>query len=430
MESLSARRRCGVTALLLAFAGLLALHPSLTAQDAGNPPVQSQEDHDLHKQLQVFEERLRRSEERIHYLEDTSDALEEAVGGDRAVARVYSAKALDLGGHISGQYWSYHGQDGDVTGFYAIFTELYIKAELGEDWSLFATPGVYAISDVQLQDLRNPEITIEKDHFQVIMARAYLQWSPEDELRIRAGIQSTELGVISRSGFIPDRILGTPPLMSRIYTLNSLYPQVVNGVSVGGRLGAGNQPSDWWEYSAYVGSEIQSPSDPALGARLGYFFGKLGLTVNVSYAHGVRQDASSFLGMPVPQAANLAYSISPVPVFSNEQNRFDLGGIDLEFSKGDFGLKAEAFLSSEDSQVMKDKTGFFVQPTWWFAEQAALTYRFDYYDSGHGFGPARENVLGITWDPIPALRLRAAYYRTDYRQEILNAVSLSFSVSF
>ncbi len=127
---------------------------------------------------------------------------------------------------------------------------------------------------------------------------------------------------------------------------------------------------------------------------------------------------------------NLAYSISPVPIYSNDTDTYDLAGIDLEYSMGSLGLKAEIFLSSENSPIMKDKTGFFIQPTWWIDESVALSYRFDYYDSGHGFGPARENILGITWDPAPSVRLRAAYYRTDVRDQILNSISLSFSVSF
>ncbi len=305
MELLSARGRIVLEAFLVIILGAFASTPAIHAQD----PSTSHEDETdrvetVQETIRDLQQRLQEQEERIHDLEETSDAVEERLGGERAVARAYSAKALDFGGHISAQYWNYNGKDGSAGGFYAVFTEFYIKAELGEQWSLFATPGVYAISDVRLQNVRDPEIAVHEEPFNVVMARAYFQWSPEDAVRIRAGIQGTELGVISRPGFIPDRILGTTPLMSRIYTLNSLYPEVVNGISVGGRLKAGSQDSDWWEYSAYVGSEIMNPGELALGARIGYVFGEWGLSTNLSIAvlrTALAKMPATSLALPCPR---------------------------------------------------------------------------------------------------------------------------------
>lgn len=393
--------------------GLMAVLASLMTA-----PAIAQED--LKKEL----EELR---ERVTDLEDTSDEVDEKLGS-RALAKAFSAMELSVGGHIVNVFPFYDGEDSSTGGHYAMFTELFIRAQVADNWSLMATPGFYAASTTSQADPNNPSITksLGSPTHGVLTTRAYLEYSDSDELRVRAGVFGTPHGVINRLYFIPSRLMMQTPMMERPFTANQVYAQYLAGVSAGGKLRVG-EAGDRFEYDAYVGVETDDPADQEIGGRVAYHSEALSTTFSLNAGGGRRPDFTSVTGRP--SSFNVAVA-NPFPVYSNSRNRYLFYGIETETNLEKAVIKTQLYKSSEED--LQDKIGGFAQGTYFVTPTVGLTYRFDYYNAGHNRGIAREHGFGLVWDVASNVRfqLQGFHQQQPVLDADLNYILAGFSVAF
>ncbi|HLQ37841.1 MAG TPA: hypothetical protein VK348_08575 [Planctomycetota bacterium] len=402
---------------------VLVVGPLLRGQEPAAPPPAPQGQQQLEQKVQALEKR-------IEELEASSLELNERVGS-RALLQSYSAQSLDLGGHLSSLWSVVRGKDGTDAGSYATLLELFLKARLAPEWSVFATPAFFNANNISLIDPHDPTFSrIDRTapvDFGVLLLRAYAEYEPSDEFHLRAGIIGTPHGVINREYSIPSRITGITPMMTRLLTSNLLYPQVMVGTAASGNLHVGS--NDAVEYDVYYGAETDDPDSPGGGARLGYRFGDLGLTVAADWAHGHRASFTEVTGLPA--AFNLPVGAQfPFPSFASTRRSYDLFGIDFDLRHGDFWLQAEGYHSAESGT--EDKTGVYIQPTWYLLPKWGVSYRFDYFNPGEGLGIATEHVFTTLFDPQKNVRLRLDLHHMElpHSHDALDFVDFSFSLSF
>ena len=379
-----------------------------------------------------FEARLGELERRLAEQEEHNAELEERIGS-RAALQSYSARSVDLGGHLSALWTGFHGRDGTSVGNYAALLELYLKAQVDEHWSLFATPGFFTASGISFVDPDEPVFgrldRSEAVDFAVLMTRAYAEYHAGDALRWRAGVIGTPHGTINREYFIPSRITGLTPLMTRLFTGNQLYAQMLIGTSLSGSVPIGAAGGNELQYEAYFGSETNDSDDPEGGARLGLRLDDPGATVAVNWGRGRRSSFTDLTGFPVQFNTPIAGHF-PWPSASDTRHAYEFVGVDLDVRKGDLQLQAEAYHSREAGG--EDHKGAFLQPTWFFTPGFAISYRFDYFDTGADRGHATEQVLTLLHDASANVRLRLDFHHMELpaSDASLQFLNFSFSTSF
>lgn len=234
-----------------------------------------------------FEARMAEMQARITELErlaiDTADRLP-----GRPIES-YSGDPMHFGGHVTTIFTHLEGEDARDTGYFVSTVELFVKARLGDGFSVFATPGAAHVSMPTLVNPRAPELSprIDSDVTPFLM-RAFAEWNGCDEFNLKAGVIGTPHGVISREYFAPTRIVFVPNLHSRFFGGNLLYPQRVVGIEAFGRADVGSA-GDAVEYSGYVGSELEDSGDPEYGVRVAFREADLGLSVAGNWGGGRRR---------------------------------------------------------------------------------------------------------------------------------------------
>ena len=407
------------TSLLLAAATVCA--PIATAQ---NP--------DVAEELRVLRERIDEIEE---MQVDQSDRI-----GDRALVQAFSAKNLDFGGHVTSLFTSIDGEASRETGHLVSLVELFLKAKLDEEWSLFASPGFYTFNSGLLD---NPLTAAAGDPSFVpdnattenlFVSRIYGEWSPSDELHLQGGVVGSPHGTTNREYFIPARTIAAGTMHTRVFLANKLYPQYLTGVKAMGKFATGD--TDWVEYDAYFGGEDDSASDATYGGRLGYAFGDVGLTVAANFGRGTRQASST-------PTTNFGVLQSPFPIDPNGTRDYEFVGLDVDWRSRNFIFKGEAYVSAErgfaDQRVLSAEATYFVHAKW------GLSYRYDFYDAGGDlsnptFGPqvvvdlghASEHVIGVVFNPNTSVRLRLDLHHNNLpnSSNTVQFVNLSWSLSF
>lgn len=377
--------------------------------------------------------------QRIDELEDQQATLSEKVGS-RALATSYSAQSFDFGGHVTSLFTYIDGPGGNnETGHMVSLIEMFVRAKIDDEWSLFASPGFYTFNGALLDNPATPTVAgdplFTPDNAtteNLFLSRAYAQWKHSDQLVVQGGVVGSPHGPTNREYFIPARTIAQANLHTRIFLANQLYPQYLNGAKASGTflLDGG----DTVTYDAYFGSQPNSASDGLGGARLAYTFSQLGLTLAANYGRGTRQATTT-------PTTNFGILQSPFAASANATRDYEFGGIDIDWRSGAWISKTEAYYSAEDN--LKDKRAFSSEWTYFVTPMWGVSYRFDYFDNGadltfvptpavRNLGHSTEHVVGVCYNPNASVRLRLDYHHNNLpsSSETVDYVNLSWSVSF
>lgn len=382
--------------------------------------------------------------QRVDELEEQQMKTEERIG-DRALLQAYTAKSLDLGGHVTSQFTSMRGEERTESGHFATLIELYVRARLDDRWSLFATPGFYTYNGAFLDDPATaPQgdpsfLRAESMDAGASISRAYGQFDVDDRLQVCGGVLGTPHGTNNREYFIPARIVQSGHLHTRYFQSNSLYPQQVTGLQAAGKTRLGD---DLFEYAAYVGVEDDSAADTIGGARAALVLGEQRLTIAANYGRGTREGFTP--GAPGSAApfytGNVAFAQAPFPIDFNLTRDYQFGGVDVELRAGGLTARTEAYYSGEAD--VADQRAFSQELNWFAVDDFAVSYRFGYYDSGADLdalglavvprGHATEHVVGFCYTPLENVRLRLDLHHLELpaSDDAVDFVNLSWSLSF
>ncbi|MFT4514095.1 MAG: hypothetical protein ACI89X_001234 [Planctomycetota bacterium] len=384
-------------------------------------------------------EELKALRERIDEIEDMQVDHSDRFG-DRALVQAFSARNLDFGGHVTSLFTHIEGENGSDTGHLVSLIELFIKADLDDEWSLFASPGFYTFNGGLLDNpatatAGDPSFTADTATVEnLFVSRIYGEWRPADAFHLQGGVVGSPHGTTNREYFIPARTIAANPLSSRVFLSNQLFPQYLRGVKATGKLAVGN--TNWVEYDVYLGGESDNASDATYGGRVGYVLGDLGLTVAANAGRGTRQATNSPL-------TNFGLLQSPFPPSFNSTRDYEFAGLDVDWRSRDFIFKGEAYVSSEkgfaDQRALSAETTYFVHPQW------GISYRYDFYDAGGdltnaAFGPqtvvdlghSSEHVVGVSFNPHPSVRLRLDLHHNNLpnTSDTVQFINFSWSLSF
>ncbi|MCA8974939.1 MAG: hypothetical protein KDC98_09465 [Planctomycetes bacterium] len=390
-------------------------------------------------------QRLDEITQRLDEVEEMQAHMSDRLGS-RALAQAYTASSLDIGGHVTSVFSYLDSNNGTEVGHSVSLFELYFKAQIDDQWSLFATPGFYTFNGALLDDPTTTTsgdpafITDDTSEARMFLSRLYAQWKYSDGLQLQGGVVGSPHGTTNREYFIPARTIANGNLHTRQFLANTLYPQTLEGLRASGKaaIGAGE---DWVEYDAYYGTEDNSADDPIYGARLAYVFGGLGLSVAANYGRGTREGLTA----PTDILSNVAVLQAPFPSRFVGTRDYEFVGVDLDWRHGDLVAKTEAYISSEGSY--DDQRALSTEWTWFMSPQWGLGYRFDYYDAGSDLavvslapftlletqrGHSTEHVVGITFDPNESVRLRLDFHHNNLpnTKNTADFVNFSWSVSF
>ena len=380
---------------------------------------------------------LKALRERVDELEDQQSKLSERVGS-RAIVQPYTAKSFDFGGQTSSLFTYMSGESDHAAGHLVTLAELYLKAQVNDEWSLFVAPGFYTFNGglldnpVTVGNASDPAFTSDDiTQSRLFLSRAYGQWKPGDRFQLQGGVIGSPHGTTNREYFIPARMIAQGSLHTRLFLSNQLYPQLIEGLRASGKLTVGTD--DWVDYDVYVGAEPDSANDGVGGARLAYMLGKLGLSVAANYGLGTRTGAA------IP-ATNFGALQSPFPNYVNGTRDYHFAGVDVDWRKGSFMMKSEAYYSGEEG--FGDQKAASTEWTWFALDTFGLTYRFDYYDAGSDLnvfaaavlprGICTEHVIGLCYNPDPAVRLRLDLHHNNLPRtgDAVQFANFSWSISF
>jgi len=389
---------------------------------------------------QNVQEELSEIRERLDEIEELQMETSEKVGG-RAVVQAFSGvKSFDFGGHVTSVFTHIDGESSSDTGHMVSLIELFLKADVNDEWSLFATPGFYTFNGALLDNPATP--TVAGDPLftadtaateNIFVSRIYGQWKASDLLQVQGGVVGSPHGPTNRTYFLPSRTITQANLHTRVFLANQLYPQVLHGIKASGKWTVGE--SDWVEYDAYFGSQETNAGDAVSGARVGYTFGELGLNVAANVGRGTRTGTTT----PTTNFGVLQSPFASTPFVTRD---YQFGGIDVELRKGAFIFKGEAYYSAEenfvDQRALSAEFNYFVTPEW------GVAYRYDFYDAGSDLNPflptpavlplghSTEHVIGVNYNPHPSVRLRLDLHHNNLpnTSNTVQFANVSWSISF
>lgn len=380
---------------------------------------------------------LQAIKDRLEAIEEQQAETNERVEGRPAV-KAFSAEQLDFGGQVSSLFSYIDGERGRETGHVVSLVELFVKAHINDQFSVFATPGFYIFNGALLDNPASPQVngdpvytadnsTVEN----LFVSRIYGEWVSSDALRLQGGVVGSPHGVTNREYFIPSRAIAQANLHTRVFLDNQLYPQYLEGLKATGKLLAGD--TDWFEYDAYVGFQPDNPAEEVGGVRIGYAFRELGLTVAANGGVGNR-------GAVASPATNFGVLQSPFASEVNGARDYRFGGLDVDLRLEHLTFRGEAYYSGEEGFL--DQRALSAETTWYPSAEWGLSYRFDYYDAGSDFnvfaagvqprGISTEHVLGCCYNPHPSVRLRLDLHHNNLPNTPgdVQYVNLSWSLSF
>lgn len=394
--------------------------------------LRAQEEPDLRAEVRELRARLDELEE---LQVETSDKV-----GGRAVLQAFTAASFDLGGHVSSLFTYIDGEADSEAGHMVSLVELFVKAEVDEEWSLFAAPAFYTFNGALLDNPATPTVAgdpvfvPDNDATEnLFLSRIYGQWQPSDLLQVQAGVVGSPHGVTNREWFLPGRTIAQANLHTRVLLANQLYPAFLRGARVLGKLTVGAH--DWVGYDAYFGVQEDDAADGLGGARLGYTFGELGLTLAANYGRGTRPASTQ----PMLNFGILQSPFLPEPFLARD---YRFGGLDVDWRSSRFAFKGEAYYSAEDG--FRDQRALSAEATWFVLPELGLSYRFDFYDAGSDLAPmlaipavasrghSTEHVVGVCYDPHPSVRLRLDLHHNNLpnTDDTVQYANLSWSIGF
>jgi len=376
-------------------------------------------------------EKVQELEERVDELEEMLFNMDSRIGS-RPLWSSYSGVDVNLGGHVLSLGTALFGEDSSDVGHYVTLLELFVQADLSKEWSLFATPGFFIVNNTSFQDVRNPSLSqSDGEQNNLFLSRAYAQWTHSDKLSIQGGIFGTPHGVVNREYFIPSRIMWNSPLHTRTFLSNQLYPQNLQGLKAAGQWSVGDAGNRIrWE--AYVGTEGNNPNEPTVGGRLSYTFADLGLEIAGNVGRGQREDFATLFGVPPAFAgpANPTSIQSPFPSVPDNRNDYLFGGVDVDFRSGPWQAFFEGYYSAEDG--FEDKRALSAQTSYFWTDDWATSYRFDYFDWGHGRGHATEHSVGLMFQATESVRIRLDFSHQEQPNspDAIDFINFGFTAAF
>ena len=326
--------------------------------------------------LKVTESRFDELSERIGDVEDVVLDVDERVGS-RAVVNAFDAKKLDIGGFLLETLTHVDGEDGSATSFNRQVFELLVKAELSDKFSMFVAQAFTREASPTFTDpegRRSPDFNLGTGAPTPI---AWANYRHSDAFNVRVGRWVTPHGIINIDHF-PAILLDTEqPQFLRPFGGQTIFANFQTGVQVHGKQFFGAKGSKL-DYAFYVGNFGGNQDNFNAGGRLAYTLADTGFTFGINGAFGKRAEGIN--------------------------SDYTLFGADLLYDKGPILWKTEYHRTDED--FGEDRTAFYTQPAWRFQDDWFAFYRYDFLDDGQARGDRREHVLGLTFNPLPSVRLR------------------------
>jgi hypothetical protein len=341
----------------------------------------------LQKNLKKSQAIIQEQDKRLEQIEEVLEEIDEQVGS-RALAHAFEAKELTIGGFLHSTFTKIKGEDGSASSFNRHIFELLIRAQLNEEWSVFAAQAFIRESDDPFGNSFNSEANRKNPAFnhrgKTPLVIAWVNYQNNDALNIQLGRYITPQGIINIEHF-PAALLDTEqPMFLRPFSGNTLFPNFMTGVHVHGKKFVGTNQDSTLSYNVFTGNFAGNPEELVSGGRVAYEFGKSGFTLGGNATTGDR-------GKP--------------------DSDYNLAGLDLLVKKGKFLWKSEIFSSNED--LGEDRLGWYVQPAWHITPKWTIFYRHDFLDNGTN-SDQTEDMIGVNHLPYPNIRLRATLTAKDF----------------
>jgi len=327
--------------------------------------------------------------ERVIELEDVTMNHDEAIGS-RAITHAFDARYLDIGGFVDLSATTAIGEDGTTSAFDRQVFELLVKAGLGENWEMFVAQAFVRNSPLQFTDPGGRREPFFADNNSPVMTDTVIAWAEyrhSDALRIQAGRFITPHGIINIEHFPATLLDPEQPMFLRPFPGQTMFPNFTNGVNIHGSRFVGRGGRDRLTYNVYGGVWAGNATNGNVGARLAYTLGGTGLTIGANAMAGER---------------------------GRGDDSFVMGGLDLQYDRGNWLWKNEIFVSDEEAGG--DRFAFYTMPAYRFSERWTGFYRFDYLDNGAPGGETIENVVGLNFQPVSNVRLRGIYRLRSFRE--------------
>ncbi len=362
----------------------------------------------LPKPIAVVDQRVNEVSERLDELEGVVIDVEDRVGS-RAVANAFDAERLDIGGFLLSTLTHVDGEDGSATSFNRQVFELLVRANLSDDFSMFVAQAFIreaSPSFIDPEGRRDPDFNLGTGAPTPI---AWANYRLSDAFNVRVGRWVTPHGIINIDHF-PAILYDTEqPQFLRPFSGQTIFPNFQTGVQIHGKQFAGFGGRGRFDYNFYVGNFGGNQDNFNAGGRLAYTFGDSGITFGVNGAFGRRSEVGD--------------------------SDYKLVGLDLLYDKGPILWKTEYHTTDEDLGL--NRTAFYTQPLWRIDNRWAAFYRYDFLDDGTVFGDRTEHAFGLTYNPIPNVRVRGtATFRSfdagqnGFREADARLYQLSTTFSF
>lgn len=346
----------------------------------------SQEIQEIPESVHEFQEQMQEVNLRLDDIEGVVVDVEDRIGS-RAVANVFDAKRLDIGGFLLSTLTHVNGEDGSSTSFNRQVFELLINGELSDDWSLFVAQAFTREASPIFTDpagRRSPDFNLGTGAPTPI---AWANYRASDAFNVRIGKWVAPHGIINIEHF-PAILLDTEqPQFLRPFGGQTVFANFQTGVQIHGKSFLGKDDGSELNYAFYVGNFGGNQDNFNVGGRVGYTFADTGFTFGINGAFGRRSEVGD--------------------------SEYRLFGADLLYDKGKILWKTELFATDED--LGGDRFAFYTQPAYRLNDKWTAFYRYDFLDDGTGRGDRTEHMLGLAFNPIPEVRIRgtAAFRRFD-----------------
>ncbi len=327
--------------------------------------------------VRLVQRRMDDVDERLDDIEGVVVDVEDRIGS-RAVANVFDAERLDIGGFLLNTLTHVDGEDGSATSFNRQVFELLIKGQLSDDFSIFVAQAFTREASPTFGDpegRRDPDFNLGTGAPTPI---AWANYRMSDAFNIRVGKWVAPHGIVNVEHF-PAILLDTEqPQFLRPFGGQTIFANFQTGVQIHGRKFMGRDGASALNYAFYVGNFGGNQDNFNVGGRVGYTFGDSGITFGLNGAFGRRSEVGD--------------------------SEYKLFGADLLYDKGPILWKTEFFATEED--LGDDRLAFYSQPAWRINDQWTAFYRYDFLDDGTLRGDRQEHAFGLAFNPIPQVRIR------------------------
>ncbi|RMF15506.1 MAG: hypothetical protein D6757_04425 [Alphaproteobacteria bacterium] len=359
---------------------------------------------DLARRIDALSEQVASTDARLDEIEDIAIETDEKVGS-RALARVFNADSLDIGGFLHTAATLVDGKQNTEASFNRLTFELLARAKLSQNWSVFVAQAFIRESGINYTD---PAARLDPN-FNVVsktpLVIATANYHHSDLLNLEIGRFITPHGIINIEHFPAILLDPEQPQFLRPFGGQTIFANFMNGLKLSGQTFAGFGGKGTLGYAAYAASFVGNSDHFNYGGRLFYRFGDTGFTLGANVGGGKRAGTGT---------------------------QYWLAGGDLLYDKGPVLWKTELFATDEDAGG--NRLAFYTQPAFRLDDQWTAFYRFDFLDDGSGRGDRTEHAVGITFKPDPDIHLRLIARRDHFQAALglpkANAENYQFSATF